>query len=359
MDQTANLKLPFIMPSQAQKHVTHNESLLLLDSIVQLSVLDRDYTDAPEAPAEGDRYIVATGATGKWEGEDGKVAAFQDGAWTLIEPRAGWQAWLADEGAFVVWDGTDWVRSGSDTATLQNLERVGVGTEADDQNVFAAKLNNALWTARATGEGGTGDLRYVLNKEEAGNVLSLLMQSGWSGRAELGLIGAEDFTLKVSPDGSTWREALNADRQTGIVSQPALPRFKAMTNYDNHVSAGIWTKIGINEAEYDEQGCFDAANNQFIAPAAGTYLVGASLLYKRDASNDARMRARLVLNGTTEIKGSSGEISGTHETLATALQLTTLLPLAAGDTVELQGSFREAAGYFAADHTTFWGVKVG
>src|SRR5690606_30728061 len=69
MDATANLKLPFIMPSQAQKHVTHNEGLLLLDAIVQLAVLDRDLTEAPEAPLEGDRYIVAAPAVGAWEGK--------------------------------------------------------------------------------------------------------------------------------------------------------------------------------------------------------------------------------------------------------------------------------------------------
>ena len=35
-----------------------------------------------------------------------------------------------------------------------------------------------------------------------------------------------------------------------------------------------------------------------------------------------------------------------------------MVPLTAGDTVELQGYFRVADGYFAADHTTFWGCKL-
>ncbi|MET4130088.1 DUF2460 domain-containing protein [Roseovarius sp. MBR-6] len=73
----------------------------------------------------------------------------------------------------------------------------------------------------------------------------------------------------------------------------------------------------------------------------------------------ARMRGRLVLNGTTEIRGSVGEISATHVSLATAIWLQTMVPLTAGDTVELQGYFRVADGYFAADHTSFWGCKVG
>ncbi len=35
------------------------------------------------------------------------------------------------------------------------------------------------------------------------------------------------------------------------------------------------------------------------------------------------------------------------------------MQLTAGDTVELQGYFRVADGYFAADHTSFWGCKIG
>jgi hypothetical protein len=43
----------------------------------------------------------------------------------------------------------------------------------------------------------------------------------------------------------------------------------------------------------------------------------------------------------------------------TALWLQTMVPLTAGDTVELQGNFRVADGYFAADQTPFWGAKIG
>jgi hypothetical protein len=83
MEQSANLQLPYIMPSQAQKHVTHNEAIRTLDALVQLAVLDRDLTTPPVSPTDGDRYLVATGGTGAWTGRDGKVAAWQDGAWTF------------------------------------------------------------------------------------------------------------------------------------------------------------------------------------------------------------------------------------------------------------------------------------
>ncbi|WP_245947656.1 hypothetical protein [Jannaschia seohaensis] len=82
---------------------------------------------------------------------------------------------------------------------------------------------------------------------------------------------------------------------------------------------------------------FDAANNRFEAPADGTPLFGATLLQKINSSATPRIRGRLVLNGTTEIRGSFGEISATHVSLATAIWLHTIVPLNSGDTVELQG----------------------
>lgn len=71
------------------------------------------------------------------------------------------------------------------------------------------------------------------------------------------------------------------------------------------------------------------------------------------------MRGRLVLNGSTAIRGSRGEVSGAPASGATTLWLQTMVPLAQGNTVALQGTFRAGGGYFAADHTSSWGAKVG
>jgi hypothetical protein len=236
---------------------------------------------------------------------------------------------------------------------------LGLGTTANAANPFSAKLNAALWTAKTVAEGGTGDLFYTMNKEAAADDLGLTLQTDFVTKALVGLFGSDRFRLAVSADGSTFFDGLSVDNATGIVDQPQLPRFKAYTNYDNYVGVGTWTKIGLNNTEYNDQGAFDAGTNLFTAPLDGTYLLGATLLYKINASTSARMRGRLVLNGATEIRGSFGEISATHVSLTTALWLQTMVPLTAGDTVELQGDFRVADGYFAADHTSFWGCKVG
>jgi hypothetical protein len=248
---------------------------------------------------------------------------------------------------------------GTTPDALQNMALFGLGTTADASNPFSAKLNAALWTAKTVAEGGTGDLFVRLNKEAAGDDLGLTLQTNFVTKALVGLFGSNRVRLAVSADGSTFFDGLSVDNATGIVDQPRLQRFKAYTNYDNYVGVGTWMKIGLNNADFNDQGAFDAANTHFVAPVDGTYLFGATLLYKEGASATARMRGRLVLNGTTEIRGSRGEIRCAHVSGATALWLQTIVSLTAGGTVELQGYFRVSDGYFAADQTSFWGLKIG
>lgn len=219
MTDTANLGLPCIEGSQAQKHVTHNEALRILDALVQLAVLDRDLTAPPGSPVEGQRWIVKAIATGAWAGHNNAIAAWQDGAWQFSVPLAGWVAFVVDEGSLVVWNGSAWGDYFS-TVSIQNMAMLGLGTTADTTNRLSAKLNNTLWTAKTVAEGGDGNLRYKLSKESAAKTLSLLMQDNFSDRAEIGLTGDDDFHFKVSPDGTTWYEGIKIVAATGAVTFP-------------------------------------------------------------------------------------------------------------------------------------------
>ena len=112
MPDSPNLILPYIQASQAQKHITHNEAIKLLDGIVQLGVLSRIVAAPPGSPVDGDRYIVASGATGLWAGWDLNVAFFVDGAWVRLIPRVGWIAYSVADTAFYSWNGSAWVAFG-------------------------------------------------------------------------------------------------------------------------------------------------------------------------------------------------------------------------------------------------------
>jgi len=78
-EESAKLRIPYIAAAQAQKHVTHNEAMTLLDTLVQLSVLDKDLSTPPAEPEEGDTYIVASGGAGAWIGWDNRIARYIDG----------------------------------------------------------------------------------------------------------------------------------------------------------------------------------------------------------------------------------------------------------------------------------------
>ncbi|MGH6760499.1 MAG: DUF2793 domain-containing protein [Phyllobacterium sp.] len=210
MEQTTHLNLPYIMPSQAQKHVTHNEAIRALDALVQLSVLDRDLGEPPLFSDQGDRYIVASPATGAWAGYENQIASWQDGAWAFFSPQTGWQAWLADEKTHVVFDGNAW----TEAFRVNPVPLLGIHAEATAQNRLTVKSNASLFDQE------TGDHRLVINKAGTPDTASLLLQQNYSGRAEIGLTGNDDLHIKSSPDGTTWRETLIAEADTGAVMFP-------------------------------------------------------------------------------------------------------------------------------------------
>ena len=386
-DITTHLLLPYILASQAQKHVTHNEALRLLDAMVQLSVLDRTRTAPPVSPTDGDRHIVASGATGLWAGWDLNIAFWVDGVWMRLVPRPGWLAWIAADQAFVVWNGSAWdlvgepvdvsdavfslvndadptkkalfslsgittgttrtfalpntsselgilagtqtftgnkTFSGSLTAsgavsitgtltasgtvtvsaaaasigTAITAATYGMGTGVNPTGVtktlnlgtggasgsttvvnigsatagaggttvvntptvtFANAVTQvgmpqANLTAQLLGLGGaTADsynrvsvntsallfnnagagIEATVNKAAAGNDAAFAFKTGFSARALIGLLGNDDFSVKVSPDGSAFYDALKIDRASGRVELPepvVLPALAAAPN---------------------------------------------------------------------------------------------------------------------------------
>lgn len=296
MNDTPNLALPYILAAQAQKHVTHNEAIRALDCLVQLAVESRALTAPPSSPAEGARYIVAASPSGAWMGNAGKIAAFQDGAWTFYAPKEGWTAWIAAESALVIYAAGAWtlfagsggggggglsapvansslanmanstikgrtsagsgapedltgaqatafldtfvasggshkkglvptpgstagtarfLREDATWADLANVPLVGVNATADATNRLAVKSPASLFDNAGNGH------QQKINKAAASDTASQLYQTNYSGRAEIGLTGDDDFHFKVSPDGSNWYEGIRIARASGRVSFPS------------------------------------------------------------------------------------------------------------------------------------------
>ena len=63
----------------------------------------------------------------------------------------------------------------------------------------------------------------TVNKAASADTGWLVYQTEFSGRAEMGLTGDDDFHIKVSPDGTTWHEALVVDGATGLCRTEKSP----------------------------------------------------------------------------------------------------------------------------------------
>lgn len=107
-DNTPNLTLDYVLEGQANSEKTHNEFLNVVDTIVQLTIADRDLTSPPESPATGSAWIVGSSSTGAWLNHDGDVAWYYDDEWYFRTPKQGWRAWIIDEDVFLIYDNANW-----------------------------------------------------------------------------------------------------------------------------------------------------------------------------------------------------------------------------------------------------------
>lgn len=212
-DFSARLGLPYLLPNQAQKHVTLNESLRLLDLLIMASVASSELDTPPANPEDGIAYIPAASASGEWAGYSQWIVAWIDGGWQAVEPADGWRVYDAQAQALKVFHNDRWQALFSTSLSYQNLTHFGLAAEADNDKPFSARLNSALFNARSTADQGSGDLRLFLNKSEQHNTSSLVFQTDWSGRAELGLAGDDRFSIRLSSDGAIWRQALTLSDQ--------------------------------------------------------------------------------------------------------------------------------------------------
>ncbi|NDV02621.1 DUF2793 domain-containing protein [Pseudoroseicyclus tamaricis] len=200
MTQTSpRLSLPYLQAAQAQKHVTHNEALQILDALVGLGVASFDAASPPASPEEGEVHALGSAPTGAWEGRAGQLALFANGGWLFVAPQEGWLAWDISAAAFRLFSAGAWAPW---VAESQNLAGLGIGTTWNAGNRLSVASDAALFS-----HAGGGHQRKV-NKAAAGETASLLFQSDWMGRAEMGLAGSNAFSIKVSPDGSAWHTGL-------------------------------------------------------------------------------------------------------------------------------------------------------
>lgn len=112
MSNTYRLQLPYILQSQSQKEVTHNEALNRLDVLVQSVAQDIDLNTPPGSPTLGDCYIIGTSPTGAWSGKAKQIAQAIEGGWFFVAPFKLLKFWVERKDLYYVYDGSAWMPEG-------------------------------------------------------------------------------------------------------------------------------------------------------------------------------------------------------------------------------------------------------
>lgn len=452
MANTTNLGLPLMSAAQSQKHITHNDALLRLDAIVQLSAISAALTAPPGSPTAGDTYIIGSGATGAWAGKDLNVTYYSSGAWVFVVPREGWLSWNKATDTLLVWNGSAWIDFATaggfvSSTTINNntlpgrLTMLGLGgATADTTNRLSANTpsvlfnrgtdninvtlnkqaaaNDARFTlqtnfstralfgllanddfsvsvspngstfysalainkdtgnvaigARSDGTNrllvsgtnnlftSSGNLAFTFNKGAAANDARLTFQSGFSARALVGLLGNDDFTFKVTPDGSTYYTAMVIDKDNGAVDFSAGAKFSAYCNFGQDYTAGAWQSLFANNTRHNDQSAFASVSNVgiFTAPTDGYYIFGLGVTYEA-GSAPTKMQIGLSVNDATptaDTINSAGDATITSG--ETSCATTACLKLTAGQTVRGKVFFTTNNGRVLANENYFWGARV-
>jgi hypothetical protein len=219
------------------------------------------------------------------------------------------------------------------------------GATADATNRLSINAPASLFNNAGAGH------QVKVNKAAATDTGSFLFQTGFSGRAEFGLTGSDDFQIKVSGDGTTWFNALQLERTSGRVRamvalqlnpnagdpgtvadgdlwyNSSTGKFRgrqAGTSLDliGGSGSGATSAYGVLQANYTltsataAQKLFNWSTNGALSLAAGTYRFSCSLLLTSMSTTSGSAKFDLKGTGSAVVGKMSMQDFGSRGTVA-------------------------------------------
>ncbi len=208
IEKTKNLGLPLLIPNQAQKEITHNEALIILDNLIQNTVITKNLNIPPQEPKTNDLYIVGENASDIWLNKDFQLA-FYDNGWRFIEPKEGITFWVKDEDCQYTYNGESWIITDEISNKKINLIELN-DTEVNNlQNGEFLRFNGNKFINTKSLDNVENLSTNILNinKSEETATASCILQNNSISKAEFGLIQNDNFTLRISADGKNWNNS--------------------------------------------------------------------------------------------------------------------------------------------------------
>lgn len=117
-------------------------------------------------------------------------------------------------------DGAETI-DGAASLTLEQGESLVVHSDGSNlRTVLSGSGSNLTGTSLSLSYDGNGDSLASLDKQATGDDALVSYKTGGSLRAKAGLAGDDDYSLSVSPDGSTFYDAFQVDKSTGVITLP-------------------------------------------------------------------------------------------------------------------------------------------
>jgi len=334
---TARLKIPYVLPSQAQKHVTVNEAFAKLDAMVQLSAISATTQTPPTTPNDGDTFLLPAGSLADWAGQDGQIATYDKNIWSFVTPLDGWTCYVTDTDQLYRYLGA-W----TPLPTVDAFDQLGVNGTADPYNKFLVQSEGVVFNHVGTHQ------RTTVNKKAPADDAAFSFQTDFSPRALFGLLGTDDFTLKTSADGTSFATGFAVEGATGNVSLGPIPDYSApvtlrssskpelslITNSEDDITIRfsdaqakatqncrlVWSAAnnGFSIETNNTPALTIASNGTLSAPQTPTlsYSRNANQMWGSNTSEKISFQTQRILQGNIAINGAMDEIttpqSGTY-----------------------------------------------
>lgn len=345
---TPRFALPYIQASQAQKEVTHNEALLMVDALVSLSLEDRHLSAPPVSPQNGQVWFINGAGSGAWSGQSNKLAHYDSGQWYFYVIPDGLRAWIKDEAGYFVYSGGSWsafVGSGQFITVVSVSANYAVQA-SDRGNLLAVNATTTAVEARLPNAAtiGNGFPVTVKKIDSSGNAVTL--------RAAQNLL-----TQSQQLDNAAWTKT----RVTVTANYAAAP--DGTTTADRVLET---TDNGVHEIK------------QAYSKPAGVTILTAAVRLKADgrseaylmlddgtATNRAQIRANLSTGAVpfTDNTGTYTLLSNSVTSLGSGwylLRITISVPTAAGSVTQTVRLYNAGTSYIGdtALGVQAWGMQL-
>lgn len=226
LQATAKFTLPLIDASQASQDVTHNQAILMLESMSSLAVASITPTVAtPGSPANGDAYLVDASPTGTWADDTagGKIA-FYFQRWYYVTPIEGLLTYAKDDDSLYSYDGAAWntAGGGGGTSFLVGMIMPYAGTSApagwvlcDGASLLRAGTYATLFGVVSTTFGSADGTHFNVPDLRGRTVIGVGTGGGLTARALGDNTGGEEIHQLTTAELASHQHSISLDSLPG------------------------------------------------------------------------------------------------------------------------------------------------